>query len=282
MAETRRQGGGGSGGAGRRELMPLLEVKNLTKSFGGLTAIQDLSLDIEDGEIVSVIGPNGAGKTTFFNLVTGMAKPNSGEILLEGKDIVGLRPNRVVHRGIARTFQNVRLFPLMTVRENVLVGLHTRTTSGPIRAILRTPGFRREEAESRAKAEDALAFFGKRLVGYRFDQQASALSYANRRRLEIARAMASEPKLLLLDEPTAGMNPRETQELTELVGKLRDERKLTICVIEHDMRVVRQISDRVIVLDYGEKIAEGDYHDVATNERVIEAYLGTKAAAATK
>jgi branched-chain amino acid transport system ATP-binding protein len=260
--------------------MALLEVKNLTKAFGGLIAIQGLSFNVEDGEIVSVIGPNGAGKTTLFNLVTGMIKPDSGQILLDAEDLVGLRPNQIVDRGIARTFQNVRLFPLMTVRENVLVGMHTRTRSGALRAILRTPGFRREERESRTKAEETLAFFGKRLVGFRFDQAASALSYANRRRLEIARAMASEPKLLLLDEPTAGMNPTETQELAELVGRLRDEWKFTICLIEHDMRVVGQISDRVVVLDYGEKIAEGAYREVARNERVIEAYLGTKAAAA--
>jgi branched-chain amino acid transport system ATP-binding protein len=256
--------------------MKLLEVRNLTKWFGGLTAIDDLSFEITQGEILSVIGPNGAGKTTLFNLVMGMAAPDGGEILLEGEDLIGLRPNQIVARGIARTFQNVRLFPLMTVRENVLVGMHTRTRSGPIRAILRTPGFRREEDATRRRAEETLAFFGQRLVGFRLDQPAFVLSYANRRRLEIARAMASEPKLLLLDEPTAGMNPHETQELTELISKLRDERKLTICVIEHDLRVVRQLSDRVVVLDYGEKIAEGNYHEVATNERVIEAYLGTK------
>ena len=258
--------------------MALLEIRNLTKSFGGLTAIDELSFDVNEGEILAVIGPNGAGKTTLFNLITGMAQPDSGEILLEGEDLVGLRPNQIVSRGIARTFQNVRLFPLMTVRENVLVGMHTRTHSGPIRAILRTPGFRREEKEARQKAEETLGFFGQRLVGYRFDQPAFVLSYANRRRLEIARAMASEPKLLLLDEPTAGMNPMETQELTELIAKLREERKLTICVIEHDLRVVRRISDRVVVLDYGQKIAEGSYEEVAANERVIEAYLGTKAA----
>src|ERR687892_605296 len=255
--------------------MALLELRNLTKAFGGLTAINGLDLEVHEGEILSVIGPNGAGKTTFFNLVTGMTEPDHGEIRLDGEDVVGLRPNQIVQRGMARTFQSVRLFPLMTVRENVLVGMHTRTRSGPISAIVRTPRFRREEREARRKAEETLAFFGQRLVGYRFDQPALVLSYANRRRLEIARAMASQPKLLLLDEPTAGMNPRETQELTELIAQLRDERKLTICVIEHDMRVVRKISDRVVVLDYGEKIAEGTYRDVATNERVIEAYLGT-------
>ena len=256
--------------------MPLLETTKLTKSFGGLTAIDGLDFHVDEGEIVSVIGPNGAGKTTFFNLVTGMFKPDSGEILVEGRNVVGLRPNQILERGIARTFQNVRLFPNMTVLENVLVGQHTRTRAGPLSAILRTPRFRREEEAARERAREALAFFGTRLVGYRHHQYAYVLSYANRRRLEIARAMASEPKLLLLDEPTAGMNPRETHELTELVAQLRDQRGHTICLIEHDMRVVRQVSDRVVCLDYGTKIAEGTYHEVANDERVIEAYLGTK------
>ncbi|MEX0674429.1 MAG: ABC transporter ATP-binding protein [Gaiellaceae bacterium] len=255
----------------------MLETKNLTKAFGGLTAIDGLDFHVGEGEIVSLIGPNGAGKTTFFNVVTGMIEPDAGDILVDGHNVVGLRPNQVLERGVARTFQNVRLFPNMTVLENVLVGQHTRTRTGPIGAILRTRRFRREEVEAVEKAKDTLAFFGTRLVGYRFDQPASVLSYANRRRLEIARAMASEPKLLLLDEPTAGMNPQETRELTELVAKLRDERGFTICLIEHDMRVVGRVSDRVVVLDYGTKIAEGTYHEVANDERVVEAYLGTKA-----
>ncbi|MEX2210462.1 MAG: ABC transporter ATP-binding protein [Gaiellaceae bacterium] len=258
--------------------MALLETRKLTKAFGGLTAIDGLDFHVDEGEIVSLIGPNGAGKTTFFNIVTGMIKPDAGEILVEGHDIVGLRPNQVLERGVARTFQNVRLFPNMTVLENVLVGQHTRTRSGTVSAILRTPRFRREEEQARERAKETLAFFGSRLVGYRFGQEAHVLSYANRRRLEIARAMAAEPQLLLLDEPTAGMNPSETQELTELVVKLRDERGFTICLIEHDMRVVGRVSDRVVVLDYGTKIAEGTYREVATDERVIEAYLGTKAA----
>ncbi|MEX1357642.1 MAG: ABC transporter ATP-binding protein [Gaiellaceae bacterium] len=257
--------------------MAVLETKNLTKAFGGLTAIDGLDFHVGEGEIVSLIGPNGAGKTTFFNVVTGMIEPDAGDILVDGHNVVGLRPNQVLERGVARTFQNVRLFPNMTVLENVLVGQHTRTRTGPIGAILRTRRFRREEVEAVEKAKDTLAFFGTRLVGYRFDQPASVLSYANRRRLEIARAMASEPKLLLLDEPTAGMNPQETRELTELVAKLRDERGFTICLIEHDMRVVGRVSDRVVVLDYGTKIAEGTYHEVANDERVVEAYLGTKA-----
>jgi branched-chain amino acid transport system ATP-binding protein len=256
--------------------MALFETKGLSKGFGGVQAIDRLDLRVEEGEVVSVIGPNGAGKTTFFNVVTGMIRPDEGQILFGGRNVSGLRPNEIVEIGIARTFQNVRLFPEMTVRENVMVSQHTRTRSGVLAAILRTPGFRREEEQIRRKAEDTLAFFGTRLIGYRFDQLAMSLSYANRRRLEIARAVATEPKLLLLDEPTAGMNPKETQELTQLVGKLRDEKGLTIVLIEHDMRVVKGVSDRVVVLDYGSKIAEGRYEDVARDERVIEAYLGTQ------
>jgi branched-chain amino acid transport system ATP-binding protein len=256
--------------------MALFETKGLSKGFGGVQAIDRLDLQVEEGEVVSVIGPNGAGKTTFFNVVTGMIRPDEGQIVFGGRNVSGLRPNEIVEIGIARTFQNVRLFPEMTVRENVMVSQHTRTRSGVLAAILRTPGFRREEEQIRRKAEDTLAFFGTRLIGYRFDQLAMSLSYANRRRLEIARAVATEPKLLLLDEPTAGMNPKETQELTQLVGKLRDEKGLTIVLIEHDMRVVKGVSDRVVVLDYGSKIAEGRYEDVARDERVIEAYLGTQ------
>jgi branched-chain amino acid transport system ATP-binding protein len=254
----------------------LFETKGLTKGFGGVQAIDRLDLHVDEGEIVSVIGPNGAGKTTFFNVVTGMIRPDEGAILFDGRNLSGLRPNEVLEVGIARTFQNVRLFPEMTVRENVMVSQHVRTRSGVFSAILRTPRFRREEEEVRRKAEETLGFFGDRLIGYRFDQLAMSLSYANRRRLEIARAVASDPRILLLDEPTAGMNPKETQELTELVGKLRQEKGLTIVLIEHDMRVVKGVSDRVVVLDYGRKIAEGPYEDVARDERVIEAYLGTQ------
>jgi branched-chain amino acid transport system ATP-binding protein len=255
--------------------MALLEIKALHKSFGGVDAIDSLDLHIEQGEVVSVIGPNGAGKTTFFNLVTGMIGADSGEIFFNGMDIVGLVPSQILQHGIARTFQNVRLFAEMSVRENVMVARHCRTKSGLLGAILRTPGFRAEEEDTKKRAEESLSFFGTRLVGYRFDQPAMSLSYANRRRLEIARAMASDPKLILLDEPTAGMNPRETKELTELIGKLRDERGFTIVLIEHDMQVVKGVSDRVAVLDHGKKIAEGSYGDVARDERVIEAYLGT-------
>jgi branched-chain amino acid transport system ATP-binding protein len=257
----------------------LLEISQLTKDFGGLRAIDGLDLDVEEGEIVSVIGPNGAGKTTLFNLITGMIPTDSGDIRFEGRSLGGLRPSQILKLGISRTFQNVRLFAQMTVRENVMVAQHCRTKAGPLRAIIRDPLFRREEEDIRRKAEDALGFFGTRLVGYRFDQPAMSLSYANRRRLEIARAMASEPRLILLDEPSAGMNPRETAELTGLVGRMRDERGYTILVIEHDMKVVKGVSDRVVVLDYGRKIAEGSYDEVAHNEQVIEAYLGRQAVA---
>lgn len=255
----------------------LLDIRGLTRDFGGVRAVDGLDLDAHPGEILSVIGPNGAGKTTLFNLMTGMITPERGEVFFDGQAIVGLRPSQILARGIARTFQTVRLFPEMTVRENVMVARHCRTRSGVLKAILRPRSFRREEEETRRRAEEALAFFGTRLVGWRFDMPANSLSYANRRRLEIARAMASDPKLLLLDEPTAGMNPRETQELIELIRKLRDETGVTIMLIEHDMRVVKGVSDRVMVLDYGQKIAAGSYQDVAGNERVIEAYLGRKA-----
>jgi branched-chain amino acid transport system ATP-binding protein len=260
--------------------MALFEIRGLTRDFGGVRAIDGLDLDVDDGEIVSVIGPNGAGKTTLFNLVTGMVPAGQGEILFEGRSVVGLRPSQILELGIARTFQSVRLFPEMSVRENVMVARHCRTRSGMLKAIFRAPSFRREEEETRQRAEQALAFFGSRLVGWRFDTPARSLSYANRRRLEIARAMASDPKLLLLDEPTAGMNPRETQELTELIRRLRDETGVTIVLIEHDMRVVKGVSERVVVLDYGQKIAEGPYADVASNDRVIEAYLGRAATTA--
>ncbi|TDO35166.1 branched-chain amino acid transport system ATP-binding protein [Kribbella sp. VKM Ac-2527] len=260
--------------------MALLEIRGLTKDFGGVRAVDGLDLDAAEGEIVSVIGPNGAGKTTLFNLVTGMTRPDRGEIVFDGHGIVGLRPSQIIELGIARTFQNVRLFPEMSVRENVMVARHCRTRSGMLKAVLRPPSFRREEAETREAAERALAFFGARLVGWRFDTPARSLSYANRRRLEIARALASGPKLLLLDEPTAGMNPHETGELIGLIRRIRDEIDVTIVLIEHDMRLVKGVSERVVVLDYGQMIAEGRYDEVASNERVIEAYLGRKASPA--
>jgi branched-chain amino acid transport system ATP-binding protein len=260
--------------------MVLIDIRNLTKDFGGVQAIRGLDITVAEGGIVSVIGPNGAGKTTLFNLITGLIPPDDGEILFDGHSLVGLRPSQILELGVARTFQNVRLFPEMTVRENVMVARHCRTTSGMLKAILRTRSFRREEEDTRLRAEQALAFFGTRLVGWRFDTPAHSLSYANRRRLEIARALASGPKLILLDEPTAGMNPAETHELTELIIRVRDEMGVTVVVIEHDMRVVRGVSERVLVLDYGEKIADGTYDEVARNERVVEAYLGRKAATA--
>lgn len=257
--------------------MPILETRQLNKTFGGVHAIQNLDFSIDEGEIVSVIGPNGAGKTSFFNVISGIFEPDGGQILFDGLNIAGRTPSQITKAGIARTFQNVRLFPNLTVLENAMVGQHCRTSKGIFSAIFQTPGFKREEKMIEEKAKDVLSFFGTRLVGYRFDQPAFALSYANRRRLEIARAMSTEPRLLLLDEPTAGMNPKETVELTELIGKLRSERDFTIVVIEHDMKVVRGVSDRVVVLDHGLKIAEGSYEQVSTNEDVIEAYLGRPA-----
>ncbi len=257
--------------------MALLETRKLEKTFGGVRALHEVDFRVEEGEIVSVIGPNGAGKTSFFNVVSGIFAPDGGQVLFDGLDLVNHTPSQIARAGIARTFQNVRLFPNLTVLENVMVGQHCRTSSGVFSSILRTPKQRREEAEIEEKAKDILGFFGTRLVGYRFDQPAFALSYANRRRLEIARAMATEPTVLLLDEPTAGMNPRETVELTELIGRLRSERGFTIVIIEHDMKVVQGVSDRVVVLDHGIKIAEGSYEEVSTNESVIEAYLGRPA-----
>ena len=262
--------------------MPLLHLANIHKHFGGLQVVSDLSFEVNPGEIVSLIGPNGAGKTTVFNLITGLYQPDRGDIRFDGRSLLGLEPHAITALGIARTFQTLRLFLNMSVIENVMAAAYPRTHANLAQIVLRTPGFRREEERIRKTAEDKLSFFGERLQGYRFDQPAYSLSYANRRRLEIARAMATEPKLLLLDEPAAGMNPNETLEMTDLIGQLRSKGGYTILVIEHDMKVVEGISDRVIALDYGEKIAEGSYHDVATNERVIEAYLGRKHGAATK
>jgi branched-chain amino acid transport system ATP-binding protein len=256
---------------------PLLELRGVTKAFGGLTVIDGLDMAVAPGEIVSVIGPNGAGKTTLFNLVSGLYEPDSGEIELEGKSIVGAPPYRITQQGIARTFQTLRLFLNMTVLENVMASQYGRTRANVLQSIFRTPGSRREEREIVRVAGEKLDFFGQRLAGYRRDQPAYSLSYANRRRLEIARAMATEPKLLLLDEPAAGMNPVETHEITELISELRDRGGYTILVIEHDMHVVEGISDRVIALDHGVKIAEGSFDEVATDDRVVEAYLGLKA-----
>jgi branched-chain amino acid transport system ATP-binding protein len=258
---------------------PLLEVRAVGARFGGVQALKDVSLDVATNEICALIGPNGAGKTTLFNLITGVYEPDHGEILLDGASLVGLAPHRITERGVARTFQTLRLFLNMTVKENVMAAAYGRTRAGVLRSILRTPGMRREEREISALAEEKLAFFGQRLMGYRWNQPAYSLSYANRRRLEIARATATGPRVLLLDEPAAGMNPKETHEITELIGQLRTDGGYTILVIEHDMHVVEGISDRVVALDHGIKIAEGTFEAVATDPRVVEAYLGTKAAA---
>jgi ABC-type branched-subunit amino acid transport system ATPase component len=256
----------------------LLELEGVSKSFGGLACLSDLDLHVDEGEIVSVIGPNGAGKTTLFNVITGVYRPDEGEILLDGESLVGLEPHQVTNRGVARTFQTLRLFLNMSVRENVMAVQYGRTKASVFEAMLRLPRARKEEREIMRKAEEKLSFFGQRLVGYRWDQPAYSLSYANRRRLEIARAMATEPRILLLDEPAAGMNPAETHEITELIETLREEGRYTILVIEHDMHVVEGISDRVVALDHGVKIAEGSFDEVATDPRVVEAYLGLRKA----
>ncbi len=256
---------------------PLIELDAVCKSFGGLGVLRDLDLHVAEGEIVSVIGPNGAGKTTLFNLITGLYRPDTGDIRFGGESIVGLPPHAIARRGIARTFQTLRLFLNMSVKENVMAAAYGHTRSTILESVLRLPRARREEREIHALAEEKLSFFGQRLVGYRWNQPAYSLSYANRRRLEIARATAARPKLLLLDEPAAGMNPVETHEMTELIGRLREDGGYTILVIEHDMHVVEGISDRVVALDHGVKIAEGTFDQVATDPRVVEAYLGTKA-----
>lgn len=259
-------------------MTPSLEVRNLSKAFGGLAVVKDLDLTVNDGEVVSVIGPNGAGKTTLFNMISGIYEPDSGEIIFEGENIVGESPDQIANRGIARTFQTLRVFLNMTVRENVMAATYGATSARMWQSALRTPKARREEREMRALAEEKLSFFGDRLIGYRWDQPAYSLSYANRRRLEIARAMATEPRLLMLDEPAAGMNPAETLEITELIGRLREEAGFSILVIEHDMHVVEGVSDRVVALDHGEKISEGSFEAVAEDPAVIEAYLGAGAA----
>jgi branched-chain amino acid transport system ATP-binding protein len=256
---------------------PLLEIRGLKKNFGGIQALGGVDFTVERGSIVSVIGPNGAGKTSFFNVISGLFPPDEGEIFFKGEDIAGLAPNQITDRRLARTFQNVKLFPNLTVLENVMVGRHCRTRSGAWDAILQTPRYRREQKETEEFAREVLSFFGSRLAGYRLEQPAFVLSYANRRRLEIARAMATAPDLLLLDEPTAGMNPRETLELTELIGRLRSDKGFTVVLIEHDMKVVADVSDRVTVFDHGVRLAEGTYAEVSTDDKVIEAYLGRPA-----
>ena len=249
----------------------LLVTDNVRKEFGGLLAVNDLDFTIPHRSIVSLIGPNGAGKTTFFNMLTGVYKPTAGKIVFDGHDVTAKPPHTITKLGIGRTFQNIRLFPQMTALENVLVGMHCRLRGGILGAIFGTPRVRREERDAHAKARELLRYSG---LGRVDDELSENLSYGDQRRLELARALATEPKLLLLDEPTAGMNPQETVRFTEFLGKLLVDRPISILLIEHDMKVIMGVSERVTVLDYGEKIAEGTPVEIQRNERVIEAYLG--------
>ncbi len=253
----------------------LLHAADISKIFGGLVAVDDVSFSIAPRSIVSIIGPNGAGKTTFFNMLTGLYKPSLGLISFDGRDVTGKRPDVILKMGVARTFQNIRLFATMSAVENVMVGQHARMEAGIFGTILRTRGVRREEEQTRERAREMLAYVGLRQS--EFDQISINLSYGDQRRVEIARALASGPKLLLLDEPTAGMNPQESRQLTQFMEQLREERDLAILLIEHDMKVVMGVSERITVLDHGQKIAEGPPQEIRENPRVVEAYLGKKA-----
>lgn len=256
--------------------MGLLEVNGLTKKFGGLTAVNDVSINIEQGSISAIIGPNGAGKTTLFNLLTGIYKPDKGTINFDGRSLIGLRPDQVNGAGMSRTFQSIRLFPGMTVVENVMVGMHSRLQISLFQTLTRLSAFNNQEKRVREKAAELLDFVG---LSHKGDEVSRNLPYGDQRRVEIARALASDPKLVLLDEPTAGMNPNESVEAMSLFRRVRDERGVTVVLIEHDMRVVMGISEKISVLDYGQKIAEGTPVDIRTNARVVEAYLGRRATA---